>query len=126
MTYTVEYDSVESMIVINITGETGLSELREIAAAIMRVAKQKNCFCILTDLRKAKLEVSIMEIYALPGDIAEIATNQDLKIYTAKRAFVTTKEQDILNFYETVSRNRSHNTRLFYDIKEAKTWLLEK
>lgn len=114
------------MIVINITGETGLSELREIAAAIMRVAKQKNCFCILTDLRKAKLEVSIMEIYALPGDIAEIATNQDLKIYTAKRAFVTTKEQDILNFYETVSRNRSHNTRLFYDIKEAKTWLLEK
>ena len=125
MAYSVEYDSTEEMIVANITGKINAFDLREVLLIIIQLVKQRQCFRILTDLREAKLNASVVEIYDLPGEISEIIKKNDLNFHTLKRAFVAPKDKGHLDFYETVSRNRSHNVRLFYDLEEAKTWMRE-
>ncbi|MBK9601814.1 MAG: hypothetical protein IPO36_08215 [Anaerolineales bacterium] len=123
MTHSVEYDAVENMVMAGITGKVNLAELREFAVNIIRTAKRENCFRILTDLSKAELNVSVMQTFNLPQDIVEFAAAEGLEIHAFKRAFVASENQDVLDFYETVARNRSHHIRLFHDIEEAKAWL---
>jgi hypothetical protein len=123
MAYSVEYDSSEDIIVANITGKTNLSDFREVLLIIIQLVKQRKCFRILTDLREAKVNASVMEMYTLPGDISEAIKEQDLNIHVIKRAFVAPKDKGHLDFYETVSRNQSHSVRLFYDFDEAKAWV---
>ena len=106
-----------------ITGKADLAELREFAVSIIRTAKRENCFRILTDLSKAELNMTVMQTFNLPQDITEFAAAAGLDIHAFKRAFVASENQDVLDFYETVARNRSHYTRLFHDIEEAKAWL---
>lgn len=60
MTYAVEYDPAEGMVMARITGKADLAELREFAVNIIRTAKRENCFRILTDLSKAELNVTVM------------------------------------------------------------------
>ena len=123
MAYSVEYDPKEKIIVAKITGKTELAELQKVGASIIHLAKQEDCFCILTDLSHADLHVTTLEIFNLPQDLAGIAKTLGLNIYSFKRAFVALKDQTILDFYETVSRNRSYHTKLFFDFEEAKNWL---
>ena len=123
MTHSVEYDVTENMVMAGITGEADLAELREFAVNIIRTAKRENCFRILTDLSKAELNVTVMQTFNLPQDIVEFAVSEGLEIHAFKRAFVASENQDVLDFYETVARNRSHHIRLFHDIEEAKAWL---
>lgn len=123
MNHSVVYDPEEKIIIAKITGKTELAGLREVGENIIQLAKQKNCFRILTDLSDADLHVTTLEVFNLPQDLTEIAKFQRVEIHTLKRAFVALKDQVILDFYETVSRNRSHHTKLFFDFEEAKNWL---
>lgn len=123
MAHSVEYDPKEKIIIAKIMGKTEITELRKVGASLIHLAKQENCFCILTDLSHADLNVTTLEIFNLPQDLAEIAKTEELNVYLLRRAFVALKDQAILDFYETVSRNRSHHTRLFFDFEEAKNWL---
>ena len=123
MTHFVEYDAVENLVMAGITGKVNLAELKEFAVSIIRTAKRGNCFRILTDLSKAELDVTVMQTFNLPQDIAEFAAAEGLELRAIKRAFVAPENKNVLDFYETVSRNRGHHTRLFHDIEEAKTWL---
>ena len=123
MAYSVEYDPKEKIIIAKITGKTELAELQKVGTNLIHLAKQENCFCILTDLNHADLHVTTLEIFNLPQYLTEIAKAEELNVYSLRRAFVALKDQAILDFYETVSRNRSHHTRLFFDFEEAKNWL---
>lgn len=123
MAYSVEYDPKEKIIIAKITGKTELAELQKVGTNLIHLAKQENCFCILTDLNHADLHVTTLEIFNLPQYLAEIAKAEELNVYSLRRAFVALKDQAILDFYETVSRNRSHHTKLFFDFEEAKNWL---
>ena len=125
MAYSVEYDSTEEIIVATITGKTNLSDFREVLLIIIQLVKQRKCFRILTDLREAKLNASVVEIYNLPGEISELVIEKGLHFHAIKRAFVAPKDKGHFDFYETVSRNRSHNVKLFYDLEEAKAWMRE-
>ena len=125
MTYSVEYDAAENLVMAGITGKADLAEIREFAVNIIRTAKRENCFRILTDLSKAELNVTVMQTFNLPQDIVEFAAAEGLEIHAFKRAFVASENQDVLDFYETVSRNQGYYTRLFHDIEEAKTRLKE-
>ncbi len=125
MSHTVEYDPEENMVIAKVMGKVGLPDLLECLANIMRVAKQENCHYILTDLHEATLEVSVSQTFSLPDTIGGMSKEQGIAIHDFKRVFVAAKGQDILQFYETVSINRSHHTKLFYDMEEAKSWLRE-
>ena len=125
MSHTVEYNPKENMVIAKVMGKVGLPDLLEFLTNILRVAKQENCHYILTDLHEAHLEVSVSQIFSLPDTIGVMSKEQGMAVYAFKRVFVATKGQDILKFYENVSQNRNHNTKLFYDIEEAKNWLKE-
>ena len=125
MSYTVEYDPEENMVIAKFMEKVDLPDLLKGLANIIRVAKQENCNYILTDLHQANLQVSVSQAYNMPDTINKITSEEDFLLHQIKRAFVAAKHQDILEFYETVSINRSHNTKLFHDIEEAKSWLKE-
>jgi len=125
MAYTVEYDPEENIVIATFMEKVDLPDLLKGLANIIRVAKQENCNYILTDLHQANLQVSVSQAYNMPDTINKITSEEDFLLHQIKRAFVAAKHQDILEFYETVSINRSHNTKLFHDIEEAKSWLKE-
>jgi hypothetical protein len=123
MSYTVEYLPEDHIIVTQFTGEVELTQLRECVAEIIRVAQRENCLRILTDFREAELDVSVLQIFNMPGELLKTANAAGVNIYSVKRAIVSSTERQGLSFYETVSRNRNHNTKLFLDFEEAKKWL---
>jgi len=125
MAYTVEYDPEENMVIAKVMGKVGLPDLLECIANILRVAKQENCIYILTDLHEATLEVSVSQIFSLSDTIGGMAKEQGMAVHAFKRVFIAAKGQDILELYENASVNRNHNTKLFHDIEEAKSWLKE-
>ena len=125
MSYTVEYDPEENIVIATFMEKVDLPDLLKGLANIIRVAKQENCNYVLTDLHQANLQVSVSQAYNMPDTINKITSEEDFLLHQIKRAFVAAKHQDILEFYETVSINRSHNTKLFHDIEEAKSWLKE-
>ena len=125
MSHTVEYDPEENMVIAKVMGKVGLPDLMECLANIMHVAKQENCHYILTDLHEATLEVSVSQIFNLSDTVGGMAKKQGMAIHEFKRVFIAAKGQDILELYENASQKRNHNTKLFYDIEEAKNWLKE-
>ena len=125
MSYTVEYDPEENMVIAKVMGKVGLPDLLECLTNILRVAKQENCIYILTDLHEATLEVSVSQIFSLSDTIGGMAKEQGMAVHAFKRVFIAAKGQDILELYENASVNRKHNTKLFHDIEEAKSWLRE-
>jgi len=125
MTFSVRHDPEHHVIIAEIKGEVTLHDFQAIAAEIMRVVKEKNCLYVLTDLRGVSLEkLSVADIYFLPQTLSEIAIEQGIELRSARRAFVAQEDHQLLRFYETVSRNRGIDTRLFFDFEEAQIWLL--
>lgn len=125
MTFSVRHDPEHHVIIAEIKGEITLRDFQLVAADIMSVAKEKDCLYVLTDLRGVNLEkLSVADIYFLPQTLSEIAVEQGIELRSARRAFVAQKDHQLLRFYETVSRNRGIDTRLFFDFEEAQAWLL--
>ena len=125
MPHNVAFHPQEGLIIARLIGPANLPTLLEFLDEVIKTAREANCYRILTDMRAAELKLSLVDIYALPGLVLKAAVRIDLNAYAAKRALVTSANQEEWQFYETVSRNRSHNVRLFHDIEEAKKWLLE-
>ncbi len=125
MTHKVEFDPKENMIVARAQGPLQLAELIQLVIDFVVLAKQENCFSILTILNEAELKISMFEFYTFPQLVTDIFKAHGLQTYMFKRAFVGTVEQKSLEFYETVSQNRGNYTHLFYNIEEAKQWLHE-
>ncbi len=123
MTYKVEFDAEENMIIARAQGPLKLAELIQLVIDFVILAKQVNCSYILTILNEAELKISMFEFYTFPQLVTDIFKAHGLQTYNFKRAFVGTVEQKSLKFYETVSQNRGNYTHLFYDIEEAKQWL---
>jgi len=126
MTYSVTYNPTDKIIEAQVHGDLTLQVAKEVSSEIAKISKEKNCFVILNDLREATIKLSTLEIYDLPKTFSEIATAYGLEIYKIKRAFVTPKGSKDWNFYETVTVNRAQTARYFFDINEARNWLLKK
>lgn len=123
MPYTVEYLLEDQIILTQFKGKVDLMQMHEGGVEILHMAQRENCLRTLTDFREAELTVSVLQIFNLPGELQEIAKAANLNIYSFKRAIVSATDPTGLDFYETVSRNRGHYTRLFLDFEEAKQWL---
>lgn len=124
MSYSVEHLAGEDIILARFNGEADLPALKEFLYEIVRLAVETGCMHILTDLCEAELRVSVADLYYLPNTIAHEVKRTGGNIYRLKRAFVVSKNDEIWNFYEDVSANRSFSTKKFHDIESAKRWLL--
>lgn len=125
MPHVIIYNSEARVIEITIQGDFSLSEAKEIISEATQVAKEQNCFLVLTDLREATLKLSTLEIYELPNVVSDKLASSGLHAYEFKRAFVAAKDLKDYDFFETVTVNRGQNAKLFHDVDEAKKWLSE-
>jgi len=121
--YSVTYDSKNHMILITLKGLIDREAINKSRIEAARLAKQHNCFSVLADLREATSTISLMEIYDLPQTTSEVLSASGIQAHQFKRAIVVALDLDNASFFETVSRNRGHNVRLFRDMEEAKKWL---
>jgi hypothetical protein len=125
MPHTIQYNAVVQIIEIRVDGIVKPDEFKEIFSQGVQLAKEKNCFLFLNDYREATLEMSTMDLYALPAILSEIAASQGVHADRLKRAIVvrSTDVQDA-GFAEDVSVNRGQHTKTFLEIDEARKWLL--
>ena len=126
MPHSVEYDPQTDIIHIKVEGPLTLAIVRDVSNAAALLSKERGCLRILNDLREASIQLSMLEIYSLPGSIAKITSALGLPVHNFRRAVVLPEGTTLLPFFETVSRNRMQNVTLFHDIEAARKWLLEK
>ena len=113
------------MITLRFEGLLTLEVVRNATVDVAQVAKERDCFRILTDMREATVKLSMVEVYNLPKLTADIASTAGLQIFQYKRAMVISAEQELLPFFENVSRNRHQKVKLFYTIESAEQWLFD-
>jgi hypothetical protein len=126
MSHAINYNPESQTVELMAQGNFTLLDVKGIVSELLQVAKVNNCHLILNDSRKAKLDLSTMEIYGLPKMIADLAAAAGLDIHDFQRAAVVVSDYDNYKFFETVTYNQSQNMKVFQDIDIARKWLSEK
>jgi hypothetical protein len=124
MTHTVIYNSELHIVEAKLEGNMTLGEVDEIITKTAKIAKEKDCRLIFTDLTEVSRYLSILQIYELPDRIKHIFTSFGIHISLHKRAIVVARDWDDHIFHENVMVNRGQNEKMFTDIDKAKKWLI--
>ncbi len=125
MSHTIIYNSEERIIEIKVQGDFSLSEAKEMFAEAVQVVKAQNCFLVLNDMREATMKLSMVEIYKLPKTLAVKVDALGFSVHKLKRALVVKKDLKGYRFFEDVASNRAQSVKYFFDMNEARKWLLE-
>ncbi|MGH9443516.1 MAG: hypothetical protein ACRD16_14710 [Thermoanaerobaculia bacterium] len=125
MTHSVTYDPDADVVVLAVRGEVTLGVIRLFVDEIALLARQQDCYRVLSDFRDATLALSTFEIYELPRIIRERGASFGVRASRFKRALAVVPGSGDFSFFETVSRNQGQSVSLFRDIDEAKKWLIE-
>ena len=123
--YTVTYNAELKIIETTVDGDIDLSVLKEIFTAQAQTSKDSNCNLMINDYRNARIKITVIEIYELPKIIAKIAASFRRSASRTIRALVIPTFKEDYRFYETVTANNSQTEKLFFDIEEAKKWILQ-
>ena len=123
--YTVTYNAELKIIETTVDGDIDLSVLKEIFTAQAQTSKDSNCNLMINDYRNARIKITVIEIYELPKIIAKIAASFGRSASRTIRALVIPTFKEDYRFYETVTANNSQTEKLFFDIEEAKKWILQ-
>ena len=131
MPYTMIHNPKAGFVEAKVQGVISFSEIKEIFSKYVQMVAEKKCFLYLADYREAILDMSTMELYALPKLMTDITAPLGVNVHRIKRAVVIAKglkdkRLGDYRFYETVTLNRGQNTKLFEDMDEARKWLSEK
>ncbi len=75
---------------------------------------------IIYDIRFAKLQMSVSELFYLPRHLDELNLPRSEKV-----AFLVSKKipKDTLEFYENVTNNIGIPSKVFFDVAEAENWI---
>jgi hypothetical protein len=119
MPYSLHYDrDIDCIIAVFKDSIQGLT-MQEITHQVVSLCREKGCWRILNDLSAASIDMSMMHLF----DYIEIINNSS-ETGTAKNALLFPA-----NFYDsrilgTTAHNKGDNLRIFFDVAEAKEWLL--
>ena len=125
MSYKVTYNPDLHFIETTVDGGINAEVLKEIFTAQAQTSQRVNCNRMLNDYRNARIKISVLEIYELPKVIAKIAASFGRSAMRTVRALVIPTFKEDYRFYETVAANNSQTEKLFFNIEEAKQWLLQ-
>jgi hypothetical protein len=119
MSFRVSYDETRDCVVTSIAGPLTKEVVMAFFAEVGRVASEKKCMRVLSDLREAHIAASTTDIYQTAGTLG------NNKISPAfKRAIVVSRDEDDYAFWETVCFNQGfQNVRIFQDYGEAEQWI---
>lgn len=125
MTYKINYDEA-GFIRLFYEGDADLRDVREVIAKGVSIAQERNCFRVLSDFRSLNLKLTAADIFSIP--LKQIVQSRELDIpyYKFRRTMVVPEaDYDKYKFFENVAVNRSHVIKIFTDIEDAISWLLD-
>lgn len=123
MSLSLAYDAEANWIVVRGEGLIRLRELQVIMPDVAIQLKAQDCFQVLVDFREATLKLSILDLYAVPRLVLDLANTFGRPVHNFQRAVVVRAATDYSAFFETVSRMNGQNVKVFDDIELAKQWL---
>lgn len=124
MAYNIYYDE-KGFIRFQYEGKAELKYLREVIDHGVALAREKDCYRVLSDFQKMTLDLSASDIFSVP--IKQILRSHELDVpYYKFRRTMVVPENDFekYKFFENVAVNRSHVIKIFIDTEEAISWLL--
>jgi len=121
MSYEIDYINEQDYIVVTVTGDFGLSSLKEMAADVAGSIERHGCSRILNDMREARLTGNSFNIYNMPKTASQAGIGP-----RCRRALLVKERTSDFHFLETVFINQGHIVKLFTDLDEALRWLLNK
>lgn len=124
MPHTIIYNSELHIVESKLQGDMTSGEVDEIITKTAKIAKEKDCRLIFTDLTEVSRKLSILEIYELPDRIKTIFTSFGIHVSLYRRANLVAKDWDDCIFHENVMVNRGQNEMVFTDIEKARKWLI--
>jgi hypothetical protein len=124
MPHTIQYNATAGVVEAIFQGNLTLNEAKNYINEVTQICKEHDCLLILNDYREATLNLSTMEIHGLPQIISERFTLTKHFAYQLKRAIVVARDLNDWNFFENVTINSGQTVKVFYDMDEAKKWLL--
>lgn len=125
MPYTLKYEEA-GFISLRYEGNARLADLKEVIAKGAALATEKDCFRVLSDFRGMKLTLSMMDLFSIPDNQATQSRELKVPFYKFRRAVVVPNgEYERFKFFEDVAVNRSHQVKIFIDLEEAISWLLQ-
>lgn len=100
--------------------EDDLEQNKEVTKTLIRACKEHGCNKLLVDDRDVKYTASILTLY----ELANFYTTEGIPLKLRRVAIVADSQYEENNeFFETTSRNRGVNLRVFYRIEDAEAWL---
>jgi hypothetical protein len=120
MPFEIKYDEARNCVFALFTGKITMQLVHEYIAALLPVLEEHDCRRVLSDSRKAQLQVSALDIMQFP----KLAEASPLTA-RCKRAVLPPPVTSGFDMYETLSEMKGHNVRIFSDSDEALAWLLE-
>ena len=125
MTYSVTFNEEAGFIHavyegdLDMTGITGM--MREVGITI----RDHDCYRVLSDYSKARMTISIADLYEMPKLILKRSKEIGVSAYKIKRALIIPiAAYENFRFFENVSLNNSQTVKIFTDVDQAKEWLL--
>jgi hypothetical protein len=126
MPYSINYNEA-GYIELIYEGEANVNDLGEVIAKGASLSKEHNCFRVLSDFRAMQLNLSVMSLFSIPENEKMLSRELNAPFYKFRRAVVVPeKDFEKYKFFETVAVNRSHTVKVFVDLGNAVSWLLEK
>ncbi len=119
MKYKIEYNSDKKYVTANIEGDIELEPLKQFISDTADFLKRHDCHRVLHDFRSASVNMTIIEIDEVPKLVTHFGINDSFK-----RALVISDDFKKYNFFESTSRSKRQNVKIFTSYSEAKQWLL--
>ena len=122
MSYTIKYDPRIDCIVSSIKGIIDFELAGNFTRDAARAIREHNCSRLLGDFRRATTNLSVLEIDDAAQLVLEVSLESGVPP-SFRRAIVVARDLEDYSFFQSASRIRHHNIRVFTDIDEAKAWL---
>lgn len=114
-----------TLLVLRYRDTIDVASLVDGAGDVLALAATSGLRCVLVDCRAARMQLSTMDIYDLPGCLAGLARQHGLDIGTFKRALLVDSRSPDFEFVENVAVNRGQLVHLFVDEAAARSWLAD-
>lgn len=114
----IRYDKVLNCLHGVMEGTLDLPAIEDYVAQVVQLAEAYDCTCILSDLRRVDLALSILEIYELPALMERMGFGRPWR-----GALVISGNVEEFRFLETVAQNQGFRLRVFDTLDHAAGWI---
>ena len=119
MPHQLSYDADTGILTARVSGIVDKSLVQSVASEMHAKTEKHKCTRFLNDYRHAYVDLSTLDVFGLPKLIESMGTDP-----RSRHAIVVKGMTPMIRFFETVTRNRGENVRVFTDMDQARAWLL--